>query len=114
MRYFCNLTVRKSGSMNQSGEKDCSKPKRRRSSIVGKPDWAWFLVMTLVPQVNTNNIGETIDFMLERLPHIRGLHFQPVSYFGRYPKRTDLPIHFTISDLLTEIMLQTGGAYFRE
>lgn len=67
------------------------------------------LVMTLVPGINTKNIGATIDFMLEGLPHLRGVHFQPVSYFGRYPFTGSMPRHFTLSDLLLEIALGTDN-----
>ncbi|VBB08795.1 radical sam, partial [Lucifera butyrica] len=44
------------------------------------------LVPTLVPGVNTENIGGMIQFAVERMPAVRGIHFQPVSYFGRYPE----------------------------
>ena len=47
------------------------------------------LVPTLVPGVNTDQIGQIIDYALRRLPHVRGVHFQPISYFGRYPKAPD-------------------------
>ena len=43
------------------------------------------LVPTLVPGVNTDAIGEIIRFALPRVPGVRGVHFQPISYFGRYP-----------------------------
>ena len=68
------------------------------------------LVMTLVPGINVNNIGDTIEFMLERLPHIRGLHFQPVSYFGRHPGSKEVsPLHLTLAELVKEISLQSKG-----
>ena len=44
------------------------------------------LVPTLVPKVNTEDIGAIIDYALARRPAVRGVHFQPISYFGRYPK----------------------------
>ena len=43
------------------------------------------LVPTLVPRINTNDIGTIIRFALENIRVVRGVHFQPVSYFGRYP-----------------------------
>ncbi|MEN6328306.1 MAG: radical SAM protein, partial [Syntrophomonas sp.] len=43
------------------------------------------LVPTIVPGVNDDNIGEIIRFGLSKVPDVRGIHFQPVSYFGRYP-----------------------------
>ena len=44
------------------------------------------LVPTIVQDVNLSNIGSMIDFMLDNLDVVKGIHFQPVSYFGRYPK----------------------------
>jgi 7,8-dihydro-6-hydroxymethylpterin dimethyltransferase len=43
------------------------------------------LVPTLVSEVNLHNVGEIISFALEQMPAIRGVHFQPVTYVGRYP-----------------------------
>jgi uncharacterized radical SAM superfamily Fe-S cluster-containing enzyme len=42
-------------------------------------------VPTLVPGVNIDDLGNLIDFALRYFPAVRGVHFQPVSYFGRYP-----------------------------
>lgn len=43
------------------------------------------LVPTLVPGVNVHAIGDIVRFGLAHAPTVRGVHFQPVSYFGRYP-----------------------------
>ncbi len=67
------------------------------------------LVPTLVPGVNTDNIGAIIKFALEYAPAVRGVHFQPVSYFGRYP---GIPLdkdRITIPEVIREIEMQTGG-----
>lgn len=66
------------------------------------------LVPTLYPGVNTGQIGEIIAFAAENLPHVRGVHFQPVSYFGRYPEPPPEE-RFTLSHLLWEIEQQTAG-----
>jgi uncharacterized radical SAM superfamily Fe-S cluster-containing enzyme len=44
------------------------------------------LVPTLVPGVNDGAVGDILRFAVERSPLVRGVHLQPVSYFGRYPK----------------------------
>ena len=44
------------------------------------------LVPTLVPGVNDHNIGEILNFAIANSPAVRGVHFQPVSYFGRYTR----------------------------
>jgi uncharacterized radical SAM superfamily Fe-S cluster-containing enzyme len=49
------------------------------------------LVPTVVAGVNTEDIGNILDFMLKNLHVVKGIHFQPVSYFGRYPKTAQPP-----------------------
>jgi hypothetical protein len=67
------------------------------------------LVPTLVPGVNTDQIGAIIEFALQELPAVRGVHFQPVSYFGRYPSPPGDEDRITIPEVITEIETQTGG-----
>ena len=43
------------------------------------------LVPTVVPGVNDRDLGELVRFAAEHMPDVRGIHFQPVSYFGRIP-----------------------------
>ena len=66
------------------------------------------LVPTLIPGINTGNIGEIIKFAIDNLPYIRGVHFQPISYFGRFPDNNSERI--TIPEIIREIEIQTGGA----
>lgn len=66
------------------------------------------LVPTLVPGVNTDEIGAILEFAESYLPTVRGVHFQPISYFGRYGE--DPPEwRITIPYVLQEIEKQTGG-----
>lgn len=67
------------------------------------------LVPTLVPNVNTNNIGEILRFGISMSPAVRGVHFQPVSYFGRIPCRPTDEVRFTLDELLYEIERQTNS-----
>lgn len=67
------------------------------------------LVPTLVPGINTESIGDLIRFALEQMPAVRGVHFQPVSYFGRYPQTPADPDRLTLPEVITEIERQTGG-----
>ena len=67
------------------------------------------LVPTLVPGVNTSQIGPIIEFALQELPPVRGVHFQPVSYFGRFPYPPRDEDRITIPEIITEIETQTGG-----
>jgi uncharacterized radical SAM superfamily Fe-S cluster-containing enzyme len=43
------------------------------------------LVPTLVHGINTTQLWDIVRFGLELQPHVRGVHFQPMSFFGRYP-----------------------------
>ncbi len=71
------------------------------------------LVPTLVYGVNHHQIGDILRYALGHMPAVRGVHFQPVSLFGRYPKRlTDKPL--TIPFLLRAIEQQTQGVIKRE
>lgn len=66
------------------------------------------LVCTLTPDVNLDQIGPLIQFALDKLPVIRGVHFQPISYFGRL--KEEAPVHrVTIPYVLREIENQTEG-----
>ncbi len=67
------------------------------------------LAVTVKPGVNDGNIGEIIRFALERIPTVRGVHFQPISYFGRYPHSPADQDRFTIPELIRAIEQQTGG-----
>lgn len=67
------------------------------------------LVVTVIPGVNDGNIGEIIRFALERSPIVRGVHFQPVSYFGRYPQPPSDQDRITIPELIRAIEQQTNG-----
>lgn len=67
------------------------------------------LVPTLVPGVNTTDIGKIIDFALGHIEAVRGVHFQPVSYFGRVPKQPLDNDRITLPELMDNIELQTDG-----
>ncbi len=67
------------------------------------------LVSTLVPEVNTDNIGEILKFALELAPSVRGVHFQPVGYLGRYPHSPENSNRLTLPDVMLAIQEQTQG-----
>ncbi len=50
-----------------------------------KAGLAILLVPVVIPGVNLHRIGEIVEFAKKHIPTIRGIHFQPVSYFGRFP-----------------------------
>jgi 7,8-dihydro-6-hydroxymethylpterin dimethyltransferase len=67
------------------------------------------LVPTLVPGVNTGAIGSILRFALERLPLVRGVHFQPISHFGRYASVSPSLERFTLPEVMRAIEEQTDG-----
>ena len=71
------------------------------------------LVPTLAPGVNVDEIGDILRFALSRSPAVRGVHFQPVSYFGRCALAAP-ETRLTIPRVLREIEAQTGGLMRRE
>ena len=77
----------------------------RNCALAGLPV---VLVPTLVPGVNLDETGAILRFALENAPHVRGVHFQPVSYFGRCALEAPA-LRLTIPRVLREIETQTGG-----
>jgi len=67
------------------------------------------LVPTIVPAVNVHNIGAMIKLAMELSPGVRGVHFQPVGYFGRCPDRHDNSRRLTLPDIMRAIEEQTDG-----
>jgi hypothetical protein len=66
------------------------------------------LVPTLVPGVNIDQIWQIVRFGLQRQPQVRGVHFQPISYFGRFPKDF-APIHITLPEIMQALENQSLG-----
>lgn len=75
----------------------------------GKQEIGVVLVPTLIPGINTHNIGGIIKFALENHPVIRGVHFQPVSYFGRIPQEPTDQDRITLPEVIQSIEEQTDG-----
>jgi len=71
------------------------------------------LVPTIAHGVNTDQLWEIVKFGLARQPHVRGVHFQPMSYFGRYPD-TFTPEHVTLPEIMTGLCEQSGGVFKSE
>lgn len=67
------------------------------------------LVPTLVPGVNTDDIGNILRLALKYLPAVRGVHFQPISFFGRYSADPTNESRFTIPEIIQSIEEQTNG-----
>lgn len=71
------------------------------------------LVPTILKNVNLSNIGGMIEFLLEHISVVKGIHFQPVSFFGRHPD----PEHenrVTMFDVIREIEKQCEGFSYED
>jgi len=67
------------------------------------------LVTVVSPKINLQQVGEIIKFASSRIPTVKGVHFQPISFFGRYPETPTDEDRMLIPDLLNEIERQTNG-----
>ena len=67
------------------------------------------LVPTIVPGVNDHQIGDIVQFAKEWIPIIKGIHFQPVSYLGRFPHAPSDKDRLTIPDIIHALENQTQG-----
>ncbi|MEM0111592.1 MAG: radical SAM protein [Candidatus Parvarchaeota archaeon] len=67
------------------------------------------LVPTITKHANFHQIGDIIRFAKKRIPTVRGVHFQPISYSGRYPYMPENDSRITVPDMLRAIEEQTGG-----
>lgn len=66
------------------------------------------LVPVIARGINDGQVGELLRFGLSYAPEVRGIHFQPISYFGRCAfDRPENPV--TIPKMLALIEEQTGG-----
>lgn len=88
--------------------------KQKAIEICARYNLGVTLVPTIVPQVNTQDIGNIIRFAISQAPAVRGVHFQPVSYFGRIPSVPSDSQRFTLDELLEAIEEQAGTIVQRD
>ncbi|BCS88051.1 radical SAM (seleno)protein TrsS [Pseudodesulfovibrio sediminis] len=67
------------------------------------------LVPTVVPGVNDLGLGDILHYAAQNSPAVRGVHFQPVSYFGRYPEAPGDDQRITLPDVMRRLEEQTDG-----
>ena len=71
-------------------------------------------VPTIVRGINDHEIGDILRYALENIDVVKGVHFQPVGFFGRFPKGFDDSNRFTMFDTINEIHKQTDGLFHKE
>ena len=64
---------------------------------------------TVVPGVNTHDLGALLRLGIALAPAVRGLHFQPVTHLGRMPVRPTDRDRFTLDQLLVALVRQSEG-----
>jgi uncharacterized radical SAM superfamily Fe-S cluster-containing enzyme len=69
------------------------------------------LVPTLVPGVNDRDVGNILRMAVQYSPVVRAVHFQPVSYFGRYPHPPSDEDRITLPRLMRRIETQSEGVF---
>lgn len=73
------------------------------------------LVPVIAPGLNLDNVGEIVKLAIEHIPTVKGVHFQPLSYFGRYPgavpKDED---RCGLCDVIHALEEQSGGLVVQE
>ncbi len=67
------------------------------------------LVPTLIKGINDSQIGAIIQFAKKWMPTIRGVHFQPMAYLGRFPGAPCNQNRMLIPDIVDAIANQTQG-----
>lgn len=67
------------------------------------------LVVTVSPEINLNHVGEIIKFAASKVPTVKGVHFQPIAHFGRYPQEPTDENRVLLPQLASEIEKQTKG-----
>lgn len=75
----------------------------------GKHGIGVVLVPTIVPGINDHQIGDIVRFGIEHAPTVRGVHFQPVSYFGRVKEVPKDEQRITLPEVMTALCQQTQG-----
>ena len=82
--------------------------KKKAIEICGRAGLGVVLVPVIAPGVNEDQVGEILAFAESHMPVVRGVHFQPVSYFGRCLEAQG-GYRMTIPRLLALMEEQTGG-----
>ena len=89
--------------------RDCLALKQAAIEACGKAGLGVVLVCTLVRGVNDAQVGALLSRALKLGGHVRGLHFQPVSSVGRCPWDMDEAPRITLSELMANLEIQSGG-----
>ena len=94
--------------MNKINSKDIIQDKLKVIEYSAKLGIGVILVCTVVPNKNDNILWDIIEFGLKNAPTVRGVHFQPVSYFVRIPKLPEDKDRITLPEVISKIVQQSA------
>jgi len=75
--------------------------------LLAELDLGIVLVATIVRGINDSELWNLCQFGLDHQPAVRGIHFQPVSLFGRFPNLA-ADSHITLPELMQGLVEQSG------
>jgi uncharacterized radical SAM superfamily Fe-S cluster-containing enzyme len=85
--------------------------KLRAIEICAEMKIALILVPTIVKGVNDQEIGSIIQFAKKWMPAVKGVHFQPMTYLGRFSDSPQNENRMLIPDVLAAIEEQTASEF---
>ena len=85
--------------------------KENAIKLCGKYGIGTTLVPTVVRGINDDQIGDIIRYGISMSPYVRGIHFQPVSYFGRFPKHPSEEERYTLDELIIDVSTALDVCY---
>lgn len=89
--------------------RDCLAVKQAAIEACGRVGLGVVLVCTLVRGVNDGQTGDLLRYAISQGGHVRGLHFQPVSSFGRFPWEMEAAPRITLPELMVMLEKQSNG-----
>ena len=84
-----------------------SEEKRRAVERCAGANVGVVLVPTVMRGANDDELGDILRFAVQNMPIVRGVHFQPISLFGRYSAGAKNRI--TLPELFSLLEEQSGG-----
>ncbi|MCB2189348.1 MAG: radical SAM protein [Deltaproteobacteria bacterium] len=72
------------------------------------------LVATVAAGLNLGEVGSILDLAVAWSPVVRGVHFQPLAHFGRYPGAGGEAARVTLPEVIRAMEEQTGGRFAAE
>lgn len=87
----------------------CLTEKREAIRACGEAGIGVVLVATVAAGVNINGLWKLVEMGLSCGPHVRGVHFQPLSSFGRCPWCSDEAPRVTLPEIARALAEQSQG-----